>query len=136
MFRIAAIRHAPPGAATLAAHDAAKARGVAGFIRLVEGPDWLAAVGETSWAAERALAAVAPHFRVAHPVDSLKIEAALDKALKQGKGTMLASRGDPDGVLGGAMSLSQRYDVAPATHAMLECASATVRLRHGPFSNR
>ena len=127
----AAIRHAPPGAASLAGHDGAAARTVPGFIRLVEGPDWLAAVASNSWAAERALAAVAPHFRVAHPLDSLKIEAALDAALKQGKGTVLTSAGDPEGVLGGTLSLSQRYDAAPATHAMLECASATVRLRDG-----
>jgi isoquinoline 1-oxidoreductase beta subunit len=67
----AAIRHAPVGeAAHLAGHDARAAKGIGGFLKLVEGPDWLAAVATNSWAAEQALAAVAPRFSVHRPISA------------------------------------------------------------------
>ncbi len=128
----AAIRHAPVGeAASLGTVDEAPARGMDGFLRLVKGPDWLAAVGETWWAAERALAAIAPRFKVRHPVDSDEIDAALTKGLHWGEGVAIARHGDPKAWLSGNFSLALRYDVAPALHATLETASATAELKDG-----
>ncbi len=129
----AAIRQAPLGAGpgTLGHYDAARAHGQAGFIRLVENPRWLAAVGDSWWAAERALARIGPRFHVHAPLESTAIEAALDKALHSGTATTVASLGDPAQWLAGPALITRRYDVAPAQHATLECASATARLRDG-----
>jgi isoquinoline 1-oxidoreductase beta subunit len=124
----AAIRHAPVGEAALANVDEDAARGMDGFLRLVKGADWLAAVATNWWAAERALAAITPSFTVRHPANSDRIEAVLGNALRRGKGATMAERGDPDTWLAGDFSLAVRYDVAPALHSTLETASATARL--------
>ena len=125
----AAIRHGPLGKAVeLGAVDEARAGGV----RLVRGPDWLAAVAPTWWAADQALARVAPHFKVEHPVDGTRIEAALDAAVKKARTERIVTIGDPEGAIGeGPPSLVARYDLAPALHAGLETASCTARLQDG-----
>jgi hypothetical protein len=85
----AAIRHAPVGAARGWVGMMAARRAVDGFARLVEGPDWLAAVANTTWAAEQALAAVAPRFAVDHPVSAEQIERAgwrVETGSGQGRG--------------------------------------------------
>jgi isoquinoline 1-oxidoreductase subunit beta len=125
----AAIRHAPQGRARLGAFDEREARHIAGFHRLVEGPDWLAATGDTWWAAEQALMAISPLFRVSGAVESDAIESALDQALRRGEAVRLAERGEPDEWLNGKPTLAARYDVAPALHATLETASAAARIR-------
>lgn len=126
----AAIRHAPLGAeARLGRHDPARAGGAG--VRLVSGERWLAAVGPTWWAAERALAEVAPAFSVRAPVDSARIDAALDRAVKRAPTHRIATLGDPDEQMGERPSLIARYDVAPGLHAGLETASCTARLRDG-----
>lgn len=127
----AAIRHAPVGEAELATVDEGAAKGLGGFLRLVRGPDWLAAVAETWWTAERALGMIAPRFTVARPVESEQIDAALHEGLHFGAGETLASRGDPAAWLSRDFSLAVRYDVAPGLHAALETASATARLTDG-----
>ncbi len=127
----AAIRHAPMGAEAHLAHGPPPPpRGIPGFIRWVHQYQWLAAVANDWWSAERALARAAPTFSVHAPLDGLAIEGALDKALRGGRGMVIARLGDVDGAMGHA-TLSQRYDVAPAVHAGLETASATARLRDG-----
>ncbi|MFC3173184.1 molybdopterin cofactor-binding domain-containing protein [Novosphingobium bradum] len=125
----AAIRHAPVGqAAALGTVDESRAGGV----RLVHGSDWLAAVGPTWWAADQALARVAPAFKVSRPVDTSRIEAALDQAVKKARTERIATLGDPEGAMGeGPPSLIARYDIAPALHATLETASCTARLEGG-----
>ncbi len=126
----AAIRHAPRArAAELGRHDPAKAN-LPG-VRLVKGPDWIAATAPTWWAAEQALAAMAPEFVVHGPIDSPWIDAALDKAVRKARTHRMATVGDPDAVMGGQPSLIARYDIAPGLHASLETASATARLRDG-----
>ena len=131
----AAIRHVPLGeGAHLAGHDAGAARGIEGFLRLVEGPDWLAGVATNSWAAERALAAVAPRFSLHRPLSAERIEGALDSALKaaiRDGGEPIARTGDADGLLAPKAPYSQRYDIAPAIAAPLETACAAARLRDG-----
>lgn len=132
----AAIRHAPRGQnIALGTHDAGKARGISGFVRLVEGPRWVAAVAGDWWAAEKALTAIAPGFVVDKPPDSAGVAKALDDALQgaiKGDGAhRVVSSGDADGILGRHPQFSARYDIAPALHATLETATATARLRDG-----
>jgi len=119
----AAIRHAPVGRATLGEYDAAKAKGLPGFVRLVEGPDWLAAVGTDWWAAERALKEVAPRFSVSHRADSTLIARRMDEALLYGDSTVVHEFGD----VPHQWSYAVRFDIAPALHATLETASVTAR---------
>jgi isoquinoline 1-oxidoreductase beta subunit len=128
----AAIRHAPRGEnIALGAHDAAKARGVPGFVRLVEGPRWVAAVAGDWWAAEKALGAIAPGFAVDKPLESAGVAKALDEAIKGDDTYRMVALGDADGILGDHPQFSARYDMAPALHATLETATATARLRDG-----
>ncbi|MFT4027282.1 MAG: molybdopterin-dependent oxidoreductase, partial [Novosphingobium sp.] len=127
----AAIRHAPLGEAALGTVDEAAARGMDGFLRLVKGPDWLGAVAENWWAAERALAAIAPRFTARNRADSERIDAALHQGLHFGDAVTMAERGDPGTWLERNFSLALRYDVAPALHATLETASATARFKDG-----
>lgn len=127
----AAIRHGPVGDCTLGTFDAARARDVPGFVRLVEGPDWLAAVANDGWAADRALKAAAPQFRHADLADSTAIAAALETALRRGRAVRIAEAGDPDAWLGERFEHVARYAVAPALHAGLETASATARVGIG-----
>lgn len=126
----AAIRHAPLGkTARLSRHDPARAGDKS--VRLVVGERWLAAVASTWWSAERALAAIAPNFTVTGPVDSARIDAMFDKAVKKGSPHRVATIGDPEDQMGERPSLVARYDVAPGLHAGLETASCTARLRDG-----
>jgi len=131
----AAIAHGPQGHCRLASHDAAAARKVPGTIAVVTAERWLAAVAHTWHAADRAIAAMDPRFRIdrredGRVVDSTACEAALDTALGHGSASRIAAEGDPDALLVHP-SLSARYDVEPALHAPLEPASATARLNHG-----
>lgn len=126
----AAIRHAPMAQdAALGRYDPARADGAG--VRLVKGPDWLAAVGPTWWAAERALARVAPAFKAEGVIDSQQIDVALDKAVRKARTHRIVTVGDPDDAMGERPSLIARYDIAPGLHAGLETASCTARLRDG-----
>jgi len=127
----AAIRHGPIGQTSLSRFEEKAAEGVRGFVALVQGSDWLAAVGETSWAAEQALTRARAHFQTSANADSVRIEQALDEALKSGEGHRLHEEGDPDDLLAKNASLSVRYDVMPALHATLETASAAARYANG-----
>lgn len=126
----AAIRHGPIGETELASYDRKRAAGLPGVIEFVRGKRWLAAVADTWWAAERALAEIAPNFIAKKRADSGRIETALDAALRKGEATTLLERGDPS-TLKRKFSLALRYDVAPALHATLETASATARFVDG-----
>ena len=127
----AAIRHGPIGEAELANFDAAKAKGISGLISLVKGKHWLAAVASDWWAAERALAAIAPTFHVKQRAESTMIDAALDRGLSHGEAVSHYASGDSDNLAARPYALALRYDVAPALHATLETASATARLSGG-----
>ena len=123
----AAIRHGPIGESELSSVDEKAPAG----ITLVKGRDWLAAVADTWWSAERALTAIEPQFIARKRADSTRIETALDEALRFGEAQTLHEAGDPDDLLARDFSLALRYDVAPALHATLETASATARLTDG-----
>lgn len=127
----AAIRHGPIGDAILANFDKGKAKGISGVISLVKGKRWLAAVASDWWAAERALAAIAPTFNASHRADSAAIEDKLGKALSHGEAERIHENGEPDNLAEKPFALALRYDVAPALHATLETASATARISGG-----
>ncbi|MGH6787008.1 MAG: molybdopterin cofactor-binding domain-containing protein [Novosphingobium sp.] len=123
----AAIRHSPTGDGKLARYAADKAKAVPGFLRLVEGADWLAAAASDWWAAERALLDAAPQFKVAGPADSGRIAKALDRALTYGDARDVHAAGETPG----NFHFARRYSVAPALHAALETASVTARVGPG-----
>lgn len=123
----AAIRHGPLPEAELTDFDP---RRTPGLVRLVNGKRWLAAVASNWWAAEQALDAMAPRFRVTGPLDGDRIDEALETALTEGKPVRVATVGDGDSRMG-EPSLTLRYEVGPAVHATAETASATARLVDG-----
>lgn len=124
----AAIRHGPIGVSELASFDKARADGISGLVSLVKGERWLAAVASDWWAAERALSAIAPTFRASGRASSNRIDTQLDEALLKGEGELLYEAGDADNLAHRPFALALRYDAAPALHATLETATATVRL--------
>ena len=123
----AAIRHGPLDQAELSSFDR---RATPGLLNVIEGKRWLAAVAESWWAAERALDALAPRFRVADPIESLRIEEALDDGVRRREPIRVATRGEGDDLMS-EPSLALRYDVAPAAHGTIETASCTARLQDG-----
>lgn len=123
----AAIRHAPQGEARLGTHAAENAAPVSGLLRLVEGPDWLAAVAHDWWSAERALTLIAPNFAAQQKPDSAVIDRLLGEALRSGDGSEIAASGDGD-LLHAPFDHARLYRIAPALHAALETASATARV--------
>ncbi|MDE2303464.1 MAG: molybdopterin-dependent oxidoreductase, partial [Sphingomonadales bacterium] len=135
----AAIRHGPIGDARLGRFDTARAHGIPGFLRVVAGERWLAAVASDWWAAERALTAIAPRFHVTAPASSERFDTALAAALAERPGwfsrtATIAAAGDAGAALAGDVTLRQRYAAGPALHLSIETASATARLRpSGPW---
>ncbi len=127
----AAIAHGPQGDCVLSSWDAQAAARVPGCLGVVHAKGWLAAIGVTWHAADRAVAAMEPRFRPRGPVaDSNAIDTALDTALTKGKPVRLWGQGDPTALLE-KPSLTARYDIEPALHAPLEPATCTARLEHG-----
>ena len=127
----AAILHGPKPHAELLPFDQAAGARQPGFLGLVKGRRFLAALGETWWAAEQALGMLAPRFAVTDPLDSGALEQALDEALQEGEAHRVVERGPRGAGAGDAHPVSARYDVAPALHATLETASATARFADG-----
>ena len=123
----AAVRHAPQGAAKLGTYVAKNAAPVKDLLRLVEGPDWLAAVARDWWSAEQALTLIAPNFAAQQKPESAVIEQLLSEALRSGDGSTIAESGDTD-VLRAPFDHARLYRVAPALHASLETASASARV--------
>lgn len=126
----AAIRHGPLDKAELTDFNPFNARGIKGIVGAVNGKRWLAVAASNWWAAERALDAMQPRFRVEHVVDSGRIDQSLDDALRRGEGHVVDergsgfdSRGKPD--------FARRYEIGCAVHAAPETASATARFEDG-----
>ena len=126
----AAIKHGPADAAELSGFEPRRAAGMRELVQVVEGKRWLAAVATNWWAADRALSAMRPRFRVTGALESSEVEAKLDAAIRRGEGEVVATRGE--GVdWSEAPDLALRYDVAPGAHATLETATATARYADG-----
>ena len=127
----AAIHHGPIGEAKLGSFDPQRAAGLAGFQRVVKGPDWLAAVASDWWSAEQALTLIAPKFAARDKAESSAIETALLDGLRHGSANTVATTGDPATWLADKFELAKIYSIAPALHATLETASATARFADG-----
>ena len=123
----AAARLAPP-AGELKGFSRAAAEKQPGLRQLVATRHWLAAIGETWWAAERALAAARPRFSGPAHADALAMRTALDEALAGGEATRLLDQGDFDAAVGSARALGATYRIAPAEHLSLEPLVATAKI--------
>ncbi|HEU4969810.1 xanthine dehydrogenase family protein molybdopterin-binding subunit [Sphingomonas sp.] len=130
----AAIRQGPIGAVRYLGGDKAAAERVQGVLQIVERPDWVAAIGQTSWAAERALELMRPRFRTeGELVGDDTIARELDAAL-EGDGDRIVARGDLEQAFKGATVQTARYAVMPAAHASLEPVTATASWEDGTLS--
>jgi isoquinoline 1-oxidoreductase beta subunit len=130
----AAVRQGPIGSRRYLGGDKAAANRVHGVLQLVERPDWVAAVGQTSWAAERALELLRPRFETrGELVSDETIARTLDEALES-DGDRLVARGDLGAAFKGATVQMARYAVAPAAHASLEPVTATASWENGTLS--
>jgi len=120
----AAIRRAGAGSISI---DGTPPRGV----RFERGESWVAALADTWWAAEQALAGA--RVRVLGPAggDNGAIAAALDTALGSDDFTTIHSIGDIDEAFAGARPLAATYTAAAQLHPDLEPPGATARLKDG-----
>jgi isoquinoline 1-oxidoreductase beta subunit len=127
---LAVVRMAPPGG-ELRGFSRAAAERQAGLQQLVVTRNWLAAVGETWWAADQALRAAQPRFTGPANADDAAIRTALDAAMETGSAERLFEQGDFDAAVGSARALGATYSIAPAAHLSLEPLVATARLDGG-----
>jgi isoquinoline 1-oxidoreductase beta subunit len=126
----AAIRHGPIGDAELAGYDAAAGKRVSGLRHVVKARGWIAAVADSWWGAEQALSAMKPRWRTEGRADNTVIDERLDTALTKGEAVRIATVGGGDAAIG-PPNVTYRYEIAPATHATIETASATARFSGG-----
>ena len=118
---LAAVRIAPPGG-ELKAFSRSAAERPPGVQQVMAAKGWLAAIGETWRAAERALQAAQPHFsghdRGARTEDATDFKTIFDQ-------------GDFDKAVGSARALGAAYRIAPSQHLGLEPMAVTARLANG-----
>ncbi|NNM76141.1 xanthine dehydrogenase family protein molybdopterin-binding subunit [Sphingomonas sp. ID1715] len=130
----AAMRQGPVGVHRYAGGDVAAARQVRGLMQLVSTREWVAAVANNSWAAERALELLRPRFETKGALaDDRLIATALDEAL-DGDGTRVVARGDLSASFKDATVFTADYRVAPVLHAALEPMTATASWSDGLLS--
>lgn len=119
----ASVRIAPPGGRlTSFSRDAAKAQ--RGLIDLVARDQWLAALGDTWWAADHALTLANPRFG---GPDSGDIPARLAKALDGGDVEHVFEQGDYAAAVEDSRPLSATYSIAATPHHSLEAPAAAAR---------
>lgn len=124
----ASIRHGPLGQTRLVGQDMNAADKVWGVTRIVRGPDWVAALANNSWAADRALDALRPRFATNGALpDSAAVSRALDAALG-GEGRAFATVGKPEEILSGPGLIEATYEVPLQAHATIEPLVATARM--------
>lgn len=126
----AAIRHGAIGDTELLGFDEEAGARVRGLRHVVKSRGWIAAVADTWWAAEQALRAMAPVWRTTGRANSEEIGRRLDAALTEGEAYRVATRGGGDADKG-EPNVTYRYEISPATHGMIETASATARFADG-----
>ena len=119
----ASVRMAPPRGRLLAfSREGAKRQ--AGLIDLVVGDRWIAALGETWWAADNALSRAAPKFEgkeVGDPVSRLA------DSMESGEAERVFERGDYAEATSGSTPLAATYSIAPTSHRSLEAPAAAAR---------
>lgn len=126
----AAIRHGPNNGSELTGFNADGAAGIRGVVGAVRTKRWLAVAATTWWSAERALAAMAPQFKVNFPVDSGDVEARLGTLLEIGDSFKVAETGFGEEAMT-RVDLARRYEIEPAYAAPVETASAAARWSGG-----
>ena len=123
----ASVRQAPPGG-RLIGFSRAAAKEQPGLMDLVVREQWIAALGESWWAADHALDRAAPRFGGHHQGDTA---ARLSALLESGKAERMFERGDYDSAVEGSRPLAATYSVAPTPHRSLEPPSAVARFSAG-----
>ncbi len=125
----ASIRQGPVGDAVLAGVNEQAAKGVTGFLKLVQTERWVAAVGANWWAANKALDLCDPVFTLnGRPVSSAGIDGALEDAFSGSDGRRLYALGDLLPVFEGATILASEYQADASLHLALEPMCATARV--------
>ena len=125
----ASVRSAPTAASRLMGADRKAARAVPGLIATFTSDGFAASVATNWWAANRALAAMAPRFDTPGPAPAVAaIEAALADALDRDEGSRLFERGDIKAVYQAGNVVRGHYAVGLAPNAPLETLTATARL--------
>ena len=119
----------PPAGGRITGLDRTAATATPGLVEIVETETYVATLGETGWAAERALAAARVRFST-QPIDNDAIERALDAALDSGDARNLLDIGDAERAIRQAQApFAARYSIAPLVHRGLEPVSAIARPR-------
>ena len=127
----ASIRQGPIGDTRLIRVDRAAADRIPGVLQVVTNDRWVAAIGNTWWAANRALDALAPRFETPGPaVTGATIRTALHAAL-DAPGLRIAAIGDVEAVFKDARPVTAAYQVGFAAHAAIETMTATARFGAG-----
>ena len=125
----ASVRQGPIGDSRLINVDRTAATRVPGMIRLFETERWAGAVATNWWAANRAVEAMKPVFRVqGNLVASESIDRALRAALGGGEARRFFSQGDPDAALTGGSVMTAEYFAGAIPNAPLETLVATARM--------
>lgn len=125
------IRQAPVGNTQLTQVDRAAAAKIRGMVGVVTTDQWVAAAADNWWAANKALDALAPTFRLRGAlIGTDSIAQALSAAL-DGPGERMAAVGDLAAVFKGARLVTAEYRVGLAAHAAIETMSAAARLTGG-----
>ncbi len=122
----ASVRLAPPGGKLLGFSRAAAKR-QAGLIGLVDRESWVAAIGQSWWAAEHALVLAEPIFSGSKFANGAAFGARLAELLDSGKAERLFERGDYAAATEGSRPLSATYAIAATPHHSLEAPAAVAR---------
>lgn len=127
----AAIRQGPHGDTRLVRHDRRAAEAVPGFLAAVRHDRWLAAVASNSWAAQRALDAMAPRFVTTGDMADSGIADRRLKAGFSGDGARMVDEGDVDSAMDGRQVFAADYAIAPSLHQGIEPRAATAAPDNG-----
>ena len=122
----ASARLAPPGGRL-----AGFTRGTVPGVRLIDDEQWLAALADDWWKAERALAAANARFSGPASADTRPLREQFQAALDGVEPEQWFARGDYAGAVEGARALAATYWIAPAQHLGLEPLTATARVADG-----
>ena len=123
----ASVRMAPDGG-RLTGFSRQNAMRQQGLIDLVVRDHWLAALGQTWWAADHALARAAPRFSGTETPD---IRELLTQQLENGTPERLFERGDYGEATADSTPLAATYYSAPLPHHSLEAPAAVARFSDG-----
>lgn len=123
----ASARIAPPGG-SLREFSVEAIKGAPGVRRVVRREQWVAVVGDSWWAAERALKPSDPIFSGTRSPS--EVHALFEEALASGTRKAFR-RGDYEAAVRGSRPLTATYFVAPSQHLGVEPLTATARFNGG-----